>query len=650
MEEKEIRLEKYRQLLDLGINIYPARSHRTHTAKEALENFEQLQEKDITLVGRIVLMRIMGGASFAQIEDGTGRIQVYIRKDDVGEESYQLLKKFFDLGDFIQATGRLFLTKTGEKTLHVYSFKMISKTVAPMPDKYHGLEDVETRYRKRYLDLIANREEVLPAFLTRSKVISSMRRFLEGNGFIEVETPILQPQYGGATARPFTTHHNALDQDMYLRIATELYLKRLIVGGIERVFEIGKQFRNEGIDRNHNPEFTSMECYQAYADYNTIMNLTEQMIFSIVKDVLGSPVIKYQGIEIDTTPPWPRTTMRDFLIKYADIDIQAYNQKETLLAAMHERHIDVDSHLGWGRLVDELKSHTLKNGPQELKQPLFVTDYPLDVSPLAKKREDNPEIVERFQAFLGGLEVGNAFSELNDSLDQRARFEDQARQREAGDEEAQVIDEDFIQSLEAGMPPTGGLGIGVDRLVMVISNQSAIRDVILFPTMRIEGKSSHKDNKDSNQKPMPGKAGNTEDDPQDFTRKIVVVLNKDVEQWKAINGVSHVAAYIGNKMQERFDTGGFFITKDSKKHPKNSQYAIIVLSASSGQMKNLITKVRESGLLYHAFISDMFENDDIEVNKSTSNKLDEEIEYIGIGIFGKNEEVDALTKKFSLWK
>jgi len=354
----------------------------------------------------------------------------------------------------------------------------------PLPEKYHGLEDKEIRQRKRYLDLIANGEEARQVFVIRSRTISAMRCYLDKHGFIEVETPILQPLYGGATARPFVTYHNTLERTLYLRIAVELYLKRLIVGGFERVYEIGRNFRNEGIDRSHNPEFTMMECYQAYADYEDIMKLVEDMIHFIALEVKGTPRITYQGTEIDLTPPWPRYRLLDAIAEFTGIDVEKFPDKESLAAEMHRHGYEADPKLGRGRLIDDLMKAMFRKGIPALKQALFLTDYPLDVSPLAKHHATIAGLVERFQPFIGGLECGNAFTELNDPLDQRARFEDQMRQRAQGDEEAQILDEDFIEALEIGMPPTGGLGIGIDRLAMLMADQESIRDVILFPTLR----------------------------------------------------------------------------------------------------------------------------------------------------------------------
>lgn len=484
-EERDARLQRLQTLRERGVNPYPNRVERSHMIAEALQHFDEWQGEDhtLTLVGRIRLMRDMGKAAFAHIEDGSGRIQLYFRINDIGEEAFKSLK-LLDIGDFIQVSGFLFVTRTQERTLHVRGLHLLGKSLRPLPEKYHGLEDVEIRQRKRYLDLLANGDTAREIFVTRSRTITAMRRYLDEHAFIEVETPMLQPLYGGATARPFITHHNALDRDLYLRIAIELYLKRLLVGGFERVYEIGRNFRNEGIDRSHNPEFTMMECYQAYADYNDIMRLVEEMLCFIAQQVKGSPKLTYQGTEIDLTPPWPRIPLLKAIRDYTGIDVDQFQDKESLVVEMRARGYEADPKLGRGRLIDDLKGTMMRKGIPALKQPLFLTDYPLDVSPLAKQHSEISGLTDRFQPFVGGLELGNAFTELNDPLDQRARFEDQARQRALGDDEAQVLDEDFLDALEIGMPPTGGLGIGIDRLAMLMADQESIRDVILFPTMR----------------------------------------------------------------------------------------------------------------------------------------------------------------------
>jgi lysyl-tRNA synthetase class 2 len=484
-DEREIRISRLHKLRELGINPYPNSAERSHTIADVLHHFDELAgpEGSFTLVGRIRLLREMGKATFAKIEDGTGSIQIYLRINDVGEEQYRIIK-LLDLGDFIQVSGFLFITRTGERTLHVKHFRLLAKGLRPLPEKYHGLEDKDLRQRKRYLDLIANGDEVRQVFVARSRMITAMRLFLDNQDFVEVETPILQPIYGGATARPFTTHHNTLDRDLYLRIAIELYHKRLIVGGFERVYEIGRAFRNEGIDRNHNPEFTLIEFYMAYADYNATMKLVEEMIASIALKVTGSLQIRYQGSEIDLTPPWKRYPLLDAIAEFAEIDVRNYPTRESLAQVMREHNYEADPKLSHGRLIDSLKGEMFRRDIPELKHPLFLLDYPLDVSPLTKQHRELSGMVERFQPFIGGLELGNAYTELNDPLDQRARFEDQARQRAEGDEEAQVLDEDFLEALEIGMPPTSGVGLGIDRLAMLLTDQESIRDVVLFPTMR----------------------------------------------------------------------------------------------------------------------------------------------------------------------
>ncbi len=484
-DELEIRLQRLHALREQGIDPYPSRVTRTHTISEILQHFDewQGQEGSYTITGRIRLLREMGRAAFAKIEDGTGNMQAYFRINDIGEDAYRMLK-LLDLGDFVQVSGFLFVTRTGERTLHVREYRLISKGLRPLPEKYHGLEDKEIRQRKRYLDLIANGDEIKDVFIIRSRTITAMRRYLDELGFIEVETPILQPLYGGATARPFITHHNTLDRDFYLRIAVELYLKRLIVGGFERVYEIGRDFRNEGIDRTHNPEFTMMECYQAYADYEDIMTLVEEMMHFIALEVKGSARINYQGHDIDLTPPWPRIRLLDAIAEFTGIDADLFPDKESLAAAMRAKGYEADPKIERGRLIDDLLKAMFRKGIPALRQALFLTDYPRDISPLAKVHSKIAGLTERFQPFIGGLECGNAFTELNDPLDQRARFEDQMRQRALGDDEAQVLDEDFLEALEVGMPPTGGLGIGIDRIVMLMADQESIRDVILFPAMR----------------------------------------------------------------------------------------------------------------------------------------------------------------------
>jgi len=482
------RLEKLQALRAMGIDPYPARVRRTHSATEALTLFETAEAQgaldelpsELHLAGRIVSLRIMGRASFAHIQDGSGRIQIFLRENVLGPESYRFFKEYFDLGDFIGVRGKLFRTRTGEITLEVQEYQMLAKSLHPLPEKWHGLRDRETRYRQRYLDLLTNPESRW-VFETRSRIVTAMRRYLDSQGFLEVETPILQPLYGGAAARPFMTHYNALNQDVYLRISDELYLKRLIIGGIDKVYEIGKDFRNEGLSTQHNPEFTMMECYWAYADYHDIMRLTEEMIAFIAREVLGTQEITYRDHRIALTPPWRRISLRDAIRDATGIDIETHPTLEALNQAVKEYRLEIDPQPTWAKLVDELLSEYVE---PELIHPTFVLDYPVELSPLAKRKPGAPHLVERFELFIGGLELGNAFTELNDPLDQRARFEAMRKQYAAGDEEAHPLDEDFLTAMMYGMPPTGGLGIGVDRLVMLFTNRTSIREVILFPQLR----------------------------------------------------------------------------------------------------------------------------------------------------------------------
>jgi lysyl-tRNA synthetase class 2 len=421
----------------------------------------------------------MGKAIFLDIRDGSGKIQVYFRADSLGEGRYELLKEF-DIGDIIGVSGSIFRTRSGEVTLKASDFTLLSKTLRPLPEKWHGLTDVEKRYRQRHLDLISN-DDIGRIFVMRSKAIAAIRRFLDGHGFIEVETPVFHPIASGASARPFVTHHQALDQELYLRIATELYLKRLIIGGLEKVYEIGRIFRNEGLSTKHNPEFTMLESYEAYADYNDVMEMLENMVSLVAQEVLGTTEVGFAGSTLDFTPPWRRITLRDAIKQGCGIDFEEFPDEDSLRRHVEETGLDMSEVTGRARLIDKLiSSHVEPN----LIQPTFVMDYPTELSPLAKRKPDNERLVERFEVFAGGMEIANAFTELNDPIEQRERFEEQMRQRALGDEEAERGDEDFLLALEHGMPPTGGLGVGIDRFVMLLTDQHSIREVILFPQLR----------------------------------------------------------------------------------------------------------------------------------------------------------------------
>jgi lysyl-tRNA synthetase class 2 len=492
---EQARRDKRAAIEALGVNPFAYRFERTHTAREALEAYHDRMGDDgpmVSLAGRLVALRSQGKTTFAHLEDPSGRIQLYLKQEFLPGE-YDLVK-LLDLDDHVGATGVLFRTRSGEVTVRVMAISLLAKSLRPLPRGkvqqtgegtvvYGGLQDPEVRYRQRYADLAVH-PDTRRIFETRAEVIRWMRRFLDDRGFLEVETPILQPLYGGASARPFVTHHNALDMPLYLRIADELYLKRLIVGGFERVYEIGHDFRNEGMDRTHNPEFTMLELYQAYADYTDMMELAESMLSGLVQHLTDGPGVTVNGTGLDFTPPWPRVRFVEGILEHAGLDVlTATDEQMRARLVAHGMAREAAGALAGGRLIDELFREFLE---PVLVQPTFVVDYPKPLSPLAKAHREDPRLTERFELFVNGKELANAFSELNDPDDQRARFEDQLRQRAAGDEETQPLDEDYLRALEYGMPPTGGLGLGVDRLIMILTGQPSIRDVILFPAMRPE--------------------------------------------------------------------------------------------------------------------------------------------------------------------
>ncbi|MCM0647747.1 lysine--tRNA ligase [Clostridium swellfunianum] len=482
-EQIRIRRQKLADLQTAGKDPFDVyKVNRTHTSKEIKDNFEALENQTVTVAGRLMSKRVQGKAGFSHIQDRYGRLQIYIKIDDVGEENLKEFKTF-DLGDWISVTGFVFKTKTGETSVHVKEFQLISKSLKPLPDKWHGLKDPDLRYRQREVDLIMN-EDVRETFIKRTQIIRYVREFLDNRGYLEAETPILSPIAGGAAARPFTTHHNALDIDMYLRIATELYLKRLIVGGFEKVYDMGKNFRNEGIDIRHNPEFTMIELYEAYADYNDMMELMENLVAYVCQKVNGTTKVMYQGTEIDLTPPWRRISMVDAVKEYAGIDFSAVKTDEEAQAIAKEKHLEFKKEIKDCTKADVLNGLFEEFAEHHFIQPTFLIDYPVEISPLTKKKRGNADFTERFEGFIYGREVCNAYSELNDPIVQRDRFEQQAKERELGDDEAYMIDEEFMSALETGMPPTGGLGIGIDRIVMFLTDAVSIRDVLLFPTMK----------------------------------------------------------------------------------------------------------------------------------------------------------------------
>lgn len=481
IKEDKVRLERLEQLRSLGINPYPSHTGNRISTAEAKAKPEKTPVK---IAGRLVSKREMGKICFSHLKDESGKIQLAFSEKELGKDSYKLFIKYFDLGDFLHVDGEIFVTHKGELSVLVKNYQLLTKTLLPLPEKFHGLADVEIRYRQKYLDLIAN-EEAMKVAKTRSVIVREIRKYFDDKGFFEVETPILQALYGGASAKPFKTHHNALDIPLYLRIAPELYLKRLIVGGFEKVYEIAKCFRNEGIDNNHNPEFTQVEFYWAYADYNYLMNLVEDLLPQVIQ-VAGLPLkFQVQGKDVDFTPPYPRKTMRELIKEYAKIDIEEFSDQKSLYAKIKKLNIDgVDAKTGYGKMVDEIYKTYAR---PKIINPVFMIDHPVELSPLAKRKSDNPKYVERMQLVcVGGNELCNGFSELNDPLDQESRFKEQERLRAAGDEESMPYDEDYITALKHGMPPTAGLGMGIDRLVKLLVDAPNLKEVILFPMLKPE--------------------------------------------------------------------------------------------------------------------------------------------------------------------
>jgi lysyl-tRNA synthetase, class II len=482
-----VRREKMNQLREDGIDPFGKRFERTNLAMEIIEEYNDLEKEEleaknisVTLAGRIMTKRGKGKAGFAHIQDLSGQVQIYVRKDAVGEERYKVFTSA-DLGDIVGVTGVVFRTQTGELSIKVKDFVFLTKALRPLPDKFHGLKDVEQRYRQRYLDLIMSQESK-ETFITRSKIIQSMRRYLDDHGYLEVETPMMHAIAGGAAARPFITHHNALDMPLFMRIAIELHLKRLIVGGLEKVYEIGRVFRNEGVSTRHNPEFTMIELYEAYADFRDIMSLTENLVAHIAQEVLGTTQIKYGEYDVDLQPEWKRLHMVDAIKEYTGVDFWKEMRVEEARQLAKENGVEITEHMQYGHIVNEFFEQKVE---EKLIQPTFIYGHPVEISPLAKKNEEDPRFTDRFELFIVAREHANAFTELNDPIDQRERFEAQLKEREQGNDEAHMMDEDFVEALEYGMPPTGGLGIGIDRLVMLLTNSPSIRDVLLFPLMRL---------------------------------------------------------------------------------------------------------------------------------------------------------------------
>ncbi|MDP2861012.1 MAG: lysine--tRNA ligase [bacterium] len=635
-ELRKTRLEKLEKIRSLGVNPYPSRWEKE---REEIAGIRQRKTGIARASGRIMAIRGHGGSTFIDLIDESGKLQLFFGRDFLDGQMkkwqeehktspYEFLS-LLDIGDFRAAEGELFETKAGELTLKTSDYCLLTKSIRPLPSQWYGLKDVEERYRKRYLDLLLN-PEVRELFQLKSKFWANIRNYMLGMGFLEVEMPVLEGIPGGADARPFITHHNALNIDLYLRISLELPLKRLLVGGYEKVFEIGRIFRNEGMDDEHLQDYTQLEFYWAYADYNQLMDFVQNMYQTIIQETFGTLKLKWKDQEIVWSGNWPRIEYTNLLNEKWNIDIDKMSTTD-LYKLAKKLKVKVEPNLGKGRLLDYLYKKTIR---PFITQPMFVLNHPVEVEPLAKRLPGDSSKVQRMQVLAMGSELGKGFSELNDPLDQRQRFEDQMKLREAGDEEAQMMDEDYVEAMEYGMPPNTGFGVS-ERLFSMLVDRP-IKECVVFPTMKREGRVMSQENKNKG---------------QDFSKKFVVILNKDEEIWRAMNALGHITAFLGNKMTDVFDTGDYFVTKDEIKHPRNSQYPVITLSATGEKLINLMEKVRESGLLYIGYVPEMIDTtNDEKLEKMIANKEDKNIVYIGIGIFGDTNNVDALTKGLTLYK
>ncbi len=615
---KQDRIKKLNNIKALGVDPYPATSVRKDTIAEAREKMDQ----KVAVVGRLRSLRPHGKIAFADLEDESGKIQLFFQQHSL-PDSFDFLPNL-DIGDFIEVAGEIFVTQAGETTVRVSAFKLLAKSLLPLPSDFYGLKDTEERLRKRYLDLLLN-PEVKDLFRKKALFWSTIRQFMLDRDFLEVDMPILESVPGGADARPFITHHNALDIDLYLRISLELPLKRLLVGGYEKVFEIGRIFRNEGIDAEHLQDYTQIEFYWAYADYNDLMKMIQEMYQQVIMALFGKLETSWQGHTIDWSGEWPRISYTDLLNEKWGVDIEKLTV-EDLYELAKKYKVTVEPNLGKGRLLDYIYKKTIR---PHLIQPMFVMDYPVEVEPLAKRIPKQPNLVQRMQVLAMGSELGKGFSELNDPLDQRERFEEQMKLRAAGDDEAQMMDEDYVEAMEYGMPPNTGFGVS-ERLFSMLMDRP-IRETVVFPTMR-------------------SASAKASLDKQSFEKKMVMVVEKELGEWKLLNALSHMAAFIGNKMPDTFDTGTHFETKDGVKLPRNSQFPIVVLSATRSQIKELTEQAQKQGILEITFTKDMIETtDDKKLEKMIGEQDSEHLDYLGIGLFGQKSELDEITRGLTLW-
>lgn len=644
--QRSLRIEKLEQLKKLGVNPYPAVSKKDMLNAKVVEEFENLNSKVVSVTGRVKTIREHGKLMFVDIEDMSGKLQVYIKADELREDLTKGYLGFdrlnlLDTSDFIGVTGEVTKTQRGEVSILAHNIKLLTKALRPIPT---NLEDKEDRFRRRYLDMNIH-AEVRERFVRRAKFWNAAREFYIKNGFVEVNIPVLEHTTGGADAKPFVTHYDALNEDFYLRISHELPLKRLIGGGFNKVFDIGPRFRNEGFSDEHLPEHVAMEWYWAYADYNDGMKLTEEMFRYVMQEVYGTLKFNIRGFEIDLSKDWERIDYAEIIKKRFDVDI--YNdslEKMREILKANGNSDAMDPNLNKNRAVDSLWKLIRKT----IAGPAFLINEPKFMSPLAKSDELNPNVTQRFHALIAGSELVNAYSELNDPLDQLDRFVEQEKLRESGDDEAQMLDIDFVEMLEYGMPPTCGWGMS-ERVFWFFEGVTA-KEGVPFPQLKYDmdnlTKEIYKDVLKYENRPV-----SNEGKKQDFGNKIVIVVNEELENWKKANSISHVAAYLGNVLGEDFKTADYFVTEDGVLHPRNSQYAIIILAAKPGQMSNFMANVRESGLMYHGFIKEMIETtNDEEIVKLLSTKKDSEIEYYAVGIYGDKNKIDSLTKKYTLFK
>lgn len=633
--EEQIRNQRLRTLKNIrekGIDPYPSKGKRTHFCNEVKKGYSRLKGKKVSVVGRIITERTMGKISFFTIKDTSGDLQIVFRQDNIGKEEYKGLK-IFDTGDFVEVSGKVMKTKVGEVSVDAKTFTLLSKALMPPPDKFHGLKDEETRYRKRHLDFLTN-DQTREKMASRAKVISGIRNFLETNGFLELQFPVLELEATGAAARPFLTHYNAYSTDVYLRICIELWQKRAIIGGFEKTFEIGRVFRNEGVDSQHNPEFTMCEFYWAYADYEDMMKFTEKLLAHVVKETTGKYEVVYQNKKVNFKPPYPRYSFKELLKKRAKLDIDKYPTKGSLIKELKKRKFRYNPKASRGTIIDEYYKDQIR---PRIKDPIFLVDHPTEISPLAKKSRKNENIVERAQVVVLGAEIVNEYSELNDPIDQRERFVEQTKALRAGDEEAQRIDDDYIEAMEYGMPPIAGNGIGIDRLVMFLTDSTSMREVTAFPFMKPE-------------KPLDSVGfGKTKD-----TNIAVAVINKGMKlkKWQEMNAVAHLNASHAARGGKGLIQQDTIDTKDGDKVKLNVQHAIMIKEAKNNkELLDLIDKAKARDLEVVEFIRKMVEtSDDKKLIDAAKKQNKKDIDFLGVLVYGKKSKVEKITDKFKLYK